>query len=88
MAAKSVSSAEFIRNFGRYHDEARHSPITLTKHGRASLVVLSAEAYDRLMRNGDPRRAYGPGETPSGLAELLLSALDRQSAAHKAGKHD
>ena len=88
MDTKSVSTVEFIRNFGRYHDEARLSPITLTKHGRASVVVLSAETFDRLMRRDDPRRAYGPGETPSALADLLLSELDRQSAEHKAHMHD
>ena len=88
MNTKSISAAEFIRNFGRYHDEARQSPITLTKHGRASVVVLSAETFDRLMRSDDPRRAYGPGETPPALADLLLSELDRQSAKHRVHKDD
>ncbi|MCG6856743.1 MAG: type II toxin-antitoxin system Phd/YefM family antitoxin [Salaquimonas sp.] len=78
--SRSVSTAEFIRHFGRYHDEARQRPITLTKHGRASLVVLSAETYEQLARMADPRKVYGAGETPRELADLLLGELDRQSA--------
>jgi prevent-host-death family protein len=85
---KSVSTADFIRHFGRYHDEAQRTPITLTKHGRASLVVMSADVYERLSRLDDPRRVYGPGETPSDLADLLVSELDRQSAEYKAGHDD
>lgn len=88
MSTKSVTTAEFIRHFGRYHDEAKRQPITLTKHGRASVVVVSAETFERLMGRDDPRRAYAAGETPPELAELLLTELDRQSADFKAGKHD
>ena len=86
MKTKTVSTAEFIRHFGRYHDEAQREPIALTKHGRASIVVLSAEKYECLVNSADLRRAYGPGETPPELAELLLSELDRQSAEYREGK--
>ena len=88
MRTKTVSTAEFIRHFGRFHDEAQREPVTLTKHGRASVVVLSVETFERLISNDDPRRVYGPGETPSDLAELLLNELDRQSAEYQAGKHE
>jgi prevent-host-death family protein len=88
LPTKTVSTAEFIRHFGRYHDEAQREPIALTKHGRNSVVVLSAEKYDRLISGSDPRRAYGPGETPSELAALLLSELDRQSAEYLGGKDE
>jgi prevent-host-death family protein len=88
MTHKSVPTADFIRHFGRYHDEAQRTPITLTKHGRASLVVMSAEAYERLTQIEDPRRVYGPGETPPDLAEMLLTELDRQTAAYQAGQDE
>lgn len=80
MADRSVTTAEFIRHFGRYHDEARRAPLTLTKHGRPSLVVLSADAYQRLTTQSDPRRAYAAGETPPDLAALIVAELDRESA--------
>jgi hypothetical protein len=88
MKTKSVSTAEFIRDFGRNHDEAQRAPLTLTKHGRASIVVLSAETFERLIVNDDPRRAYAAGEVPQDLADDLLTELDRQSTDYKAGKHD
>lgn len=88
MTGKTVPTADFIRHFGRYHDEAQRAPITLTRHGRASLVIMSADAYERLVGLEDPRRAYGPGETPDDLAEILLKELDRQSADYKAGQDD
>ncbi|MBY5827408.1 type II toxin-antitoxin system Phd/YefM family antitoxin [Rhizobium leguminosarum] len=88
MVTKTVTTAEFIRHFGRYHDEARHAPITLTKHGRESLVVLSTELFERLKGNDDPRRVFAAGETPPELADLLLGELDRQSAEYQAGDHD
>ena len=79
---RSVTTAEFVRHFGRYHDEARQAPLTVTKHGRPSLVVLSPDTYQRLTEQADPRRAYGVGETPPELAGLILAELDRQSSDH------
>ncbi|BCH22381.1 hypothetical protein MesoLjLc_21240 [Mesorhizobium sp. L-8-10] len=88
MRTKTVSTAEFIRHFGRYHDEALREPLTLTKHGRASVVVLSAEAFESLTARDDPRRAYAADEVPDELADILLTELDRQSAEYESGKHD
>ncbi|AVX06024.1 hypothetical protein MXMO3_03521 (plasmid) [Maritalea myrionectae] len=81
MATKSISSAEFIRHFGRYHDEAMRHPITLTKHGRASVVVIPAELFERIMQGeGDPRRVYRTSETPPDLSEMIMSELDKRLA--------
>jgi len=43
-----VTSAQLIKQFGRYHDAALREPVTVTKHGRDSVVMLSAEEYYRL----------------------------------------
>ncbi len=86
MKTKSVSTAEFIRHFGRYHDEAQRAPLTLTKHGRPSMVVMSAEQFARLSGQEDPRKVYRAGETPPALAEFLLKELDRESAEYEANK--
>lgn len=88
MNIKLVSTADFIRHFGRYHDEAQREPLMLTKHGRASLVVVSAEMFAKLTDNADPRRVYGEGEAPSALADLLATELERQSAEYQDGKHE
>ncbi|HEY5818865.1 MAG TPA: type II toxin-antitoxin system Phd/YefM family antitoxin [Mesorhizobium sp.] len=88
MRSRTISTVEFIRHFGRYHDEAQRAPLTLTKHGRPSVVVLSAEAFEKLTSQDDPRRAYAMGETPPGLARRLLDELDRQSAEYESGADD
>lgn len=45
-----VSASEFQHAFGALSDKARHDPVVITKHGRDSLVVMSAEEYRRLKR--------------------------------------
>ena len=64
---KSVTTTEFYRNFGTYSDAAMREPVSITNHGRDSLVVLSADEYKRL-KTMDSRRAY--------YAHDLLDALD------------
>lgn len=48
MAGLSVSSAEFQRAFGRYREAALKEPVTITNHGRDSLVLMAVDEYQRL----------------------------------------
>ncbi len=48
MPTVSVSSAAFQKNFGRYKESVIREPVTITNHGRDSLVLLSADEYRRL----------------------------------------
>ncbi|KKC33517.1 type II toxin-antitoxin system prevent-host-death family antitoxin [Devosia psychrophila] len=84
MPTKTISSVEFVRHFGRYHDEAMRGPITLTKHGRASVVVVPVEEYERLTNRSDPRRVYRTSETPSELADMILAQLEKDSDEYRA----
>ena len=45
-----VSSADFIKNYGRLTDQALSEPLTITRNGRDRLVVLSVEEYERMKR--------------------------------------
>jgi prevent-host-death family protein len=45
---KSVSAREAKYGFGRLIDTARAEPVTVEKHGRAVVVVLAVEEYERL----------------------------------------
>lgn len=45
-----ISAVEFQRELGRWQDEAMRRPLRITRHGRARLVLLSVEEFDRLMR--------------------------------------
>lgn len=45
-----VTTADFIKHYGRLADQALAEPVTITKNGRDRLVVLSADEYARLKR--------------------------------------
>ncbi len=81
---ETVSTVEFMRHFGRYHDEAKKHPITLTKHGRPSVVVLPVELYEKLRGHADPRRVYRAGDMPDDLASMFLEQLEKDSAEYQA----
>ena len=50
MEATRVTASEFQQAFGALSDKARYEPVVITKHGRDSLVVMSAEEWERLKR--------------------------------------
>jgi prevent-host-death family protein len=54
---KSMSAKDAKNAFGLLMDTARAEPVTIEKHGRGVVVVLSVEEYERLI--GD--RSNGPG---------------------------
>jgi hypothetical protein len=43
---KRVTSAELIRNFGRYSDAALAEPVLVTKNGRDRLVLIGIVQYN------------------------------------------
>src|SRR5436309_2367898 len=50
MNITKVTASEFQQAFGALSDKARREPVVITKHGRDSLVVMSAEEWARLKR--------------------------------------
>ena len=45
---RTLSAKDAKYGFGRLIDLARASPVTVAKYGRAVVVVLSVEEYERL----------------------------------------
>lgn len=45
---QTLSARDAKYNFGRLIDTARAEPVTVEKHGRAVVVVLAFEEYERL----------------------------------------
>ncbi len=70
-----ITSAEAQKQFGRYGEIAQREPVSITNHGRDSLVLLSATEYARL-KALDTRKAYFAWELP----DDLVKALDETSA--------
>jgi prevent-host-death family protein len=60
---KSMSAKDAKNAFGRLIDSARAAPVTIEKHGRAVVVVLSVEEYERLSRTAwETKRKSTKGE--------------------------
>jgi prevent-host-death family protein len=68
-----VTAAQFQKQFGTYADEAQRTPVTITKHGRDNLVVLSAAAYERL-KSFDTRRVYRVEDAPQEFIDAIMKA--------------
>jgi prevent-host-death family protein len=72
MQATRVTASEFQAAFGSLSDKARHEPVVITKHGRDSLVVMSADEYARLKRRD--RRTGLTAELPEEWIEAVRNA--------------
>lgn len=79
----TITSGELQKKFGLYRDMALKQPVTVTDDGRNSLVVLSAEEYDRL-KALDSRKAVYPWE----LDEEMMAALDQSAAPGFTARYD
>ncbi|WP_375208165.1 type II toxin-antitoxin system Phd/YefM family antitoxin [Hyphococcus sp.] len=75
---KSMSAKEAKNGFGLLLDTARAEPVTIEKHGRPVVVVLSTEEYDRLL-SGSSRKKSRLGRTDD-------EVVDRQLKRDRTGK--
>ncbi|CAO3458441.1 type II toxin-antitoxin system prevent-host-death family antitoxin [Azospirillum largimobile] len=82
MDAIKVSDAEFQQNVGRYQDIALSRPVTVTRDGRESTVLISTEEYRRLKRR--ERRVMGPED----FTEADIAALEAARAPADADAFD
>lgn len=62
----TVTAAELQKQFGRCRELALKQPLSITHHGRESLVVMAADEYKRL-KAFDTRRSYYAHEIPDDL---------------------
>ncbi|MDZ4375025.1 MAG: type II toxin-antitoxin system prevent-host-death family antitoxin [Phenylobacterium sp.] len=75
-----VSSAEFLKGYGRISETALREPVSITSHGRDRLVLLSAEEYRRLKAND--REALYPWElSPDDLRALEVAEPPTEATA-------
>ena len=78
----TISSADFLKSYGRIAEAAMREPVSITSHGRERLVLLSAEEYHRLKQND--RAALYPWE----MDDAALSALAEAVPPAEAAEHD
>lgn len=66
----TITAAELQNHFGRYSELAQKEPVSVTKHGRKSLVLMADDEYERL-KAIDTRHAFHARELPDDIiAEL------------------
>jgi prevent-host-death family protein len=73
---KSISARAAKNEFGRLIDTARAGPVTIEKHGRPVVVVMSVEEYERLNR-GVSKKANAICEV-SGRPEVSLTDREKE----------
>ena len=73
-----ITAAELQKQFGRYREVAIREPVSITHHGRESLVMLSADEYRRL-KALDSRNAVRPWELPDDRALAIETATPPES---------
>jgi hypothetical protein len=48
MMVAKASASEVQKNFGYWHDKALKEPVQVTKHGRETTYLISAETFNEL----------------------------------------
>ena len=75
--SESITAAEIIRNFGFWQQQALTRPLTVTHHGRARVMLISMDEYERL--KGDqivPRSEHvASSDQPSGKLDAVLASM-------------
>jgi len=80
MPSTRVTASQFQQSFGSLSDQARREPVVITKHGRDSLVDMSADEWARLKRRD--RRVGLTAELPAEWVEAVRQAKVPESFAH------
>lgn len=76
---QSVSSVEASKAFGRISRRALIAPVTITRHGHDSLVLMSVAEYQRLKRRD--REVYTLADMPQKIADAVRNARAPAGAA-------
>lgn len=76
---QSVSSVEASKAFGRISRQALVAPLTITHHGRDSLVLMSAAEYERLKSYN--RQVYTLDDVPDEIVNAVRTARAPVEAA-------
>ena len=81
-----VTAAEVQKQFGAYSERAQREPVTITKHGRDSLVLVSSETFEKMQAAYYGPRHYWAWELPDETVEAMEKELARLEAEEAAGK--
>jgi prevent-host-death family protein len=83
-AVVRVSAAELQKQFGAYSETAQREPVTITKHGRDSLVLVASETFERMRKAYYAPKHYYAWELPDDVVAALEGELARLEAEEAA----
>lgn len=64
-----TTAMEFHRKFGEFQHQAQREPVEITRHGRRTLVLMSAGHYDWLIASA--RRTHRTTDTVAVVADAV-----------------
>lgn len=77
----TITAAELQNSFGRWRDRAQREPVSVTHHGRESVVVMSADEYKRL-KALDTRQAFYAHELPDDIKAEFEKGYQGEPTPH------
>lgn len=67
-----AAATEVAKNFGEWHERAMREPVVITKHGRESAVLISAETFHKLL-NGY-REVVPVADLEASVADAIINS--------------
>jgi antitoxin StbD len=68
----TAPASEVQKNFGAFHDRAMREPVRVTKYGRETVYIVSAETFHALKQS--QREAIAAAELTDEEAALIAAA--------------
>jgi prevent-host-death family protein len=84
-----VTAGELQKQFGTYSEAAQREPVTITKHGRDSLVLVSSETFEKMSQVYFAPKHYYSSELPDDVVEEIerqVRELEAELAQEDASK--
>jgi antitoxin StbD len=75
----SVNASDVQKNFGVWHDKALQEPVRITKYGRETVYLISADTFHELWRSYQQAKS---------TAELTDEEMEQIRAARTPAEHD
>lgn len=81
---RQFSTVDLLRDIKTVTMAADRQPVAITQHRKPRYVLMTYDDYETLHKTvEDPRRVFGPEETPPELARLIVPELDKLIADGK-----
>lgn len=76
----TYTTSDLSSRIGDVWAAAEKGPVGIRRNRKTRYVLMPVDDFDRLVENGDPRRAYGVEELPDDLHDALMAEIDAELA--------